>query len=123
MEEEKALTIAQRTRDEFKTMREIVLVVLETSERARNDDNHLILCVMKRLGEKITVRHSATRNRTVIDWKDITIEDLGSFETITRVRREIQNDEGKFLPTDKEIAIKRRIREETIRAYYGETYK
>lgn len=106
---------------EFKTMKELVLDVLRKSERSRNDDSWLILCVMQRLGEDLKcVRREDGSIR--IDWFNINSERLSCFETIRRVRQEIQNVHKMFLPTDPSILIKRRIRQEGIRSYYRKRY-
>jgi len=43
-----------------------------------------------------------------------------NLQTLDRVRRKIQNDDGHYLPTDKEVAEKRNIRAELIKQYYIE---
>lgn len=85
----------------------LVESVLTEDTRARNQDLWLILQVWQKkqlikcyvpfdkLGEMITP------------------------ETITRVRRKIQNDEGRLLPTDPEVLVRRRVNEELVRKFYA----
>ena len=97
---------------EFKDMEERVLRVLESSMLSRNSDKWLIFEVLQLLKFK-------TIGKTVlINFNDL--EDVPSFETITRCRRKIQNKDNKFLPTDPQVLVKRRFKEEQVRAYYGD---
>jgi hypothetical protein len=89
--------------------KKLVEEILQEDERARNQDLWLILQVWQKkqlikcyvpfdkLGEMITP------------------------ETITRVRRKIQNDEGKLLPTDAKVLVRRKVNEQLIRNFYSET--
>lgn len=119
MDVEKMERTAVKARVEFRRTKEAVERVLKEVERARNDDHYLILCVLQRQGEKITGEYDQQLKKTVIVWRIVDLKSLASFETITRCRREIQYNEGKYLPTDPEVAMKRRIRAETVREYYG----
>lgn len=104
---------------EFDKMGELVLDILARSERCRNDDHFLILKVLERLGEDIHAELAREGKGYHIVWR---IKDLGrvsSFETITRCRRHVQNTLGLWLPTDLDVALKRRIREDSVRAFYG----
>ena len=77
-----------------KTIKKIIEEILEEDEKARNDDNWLVVQVLRRLGIKIYVEYEG-------------FENLPKFESIIRTRAKIQNEEKKFLPTDEE-AEKRR---------------
>ena len=66
----------------IETLKSIVSRVLKRDERARNDDRWLILQVLKEMGYKIYIDY------------DI-LESMPSFESITRVRRSIQNNKRK----------------------------
>lgn len=104
-----------KTIKSLKTTKKLVEVVLNKKPLSRDDDKLLIIYCLKLQGMKVT----QTKEKTYT-W-EFTLQDLEqmkSFETITRVRREIQNTEGKYLPTNPEIARQRKIREETIREYY-----
>jgi len=74
------------------------------------------------MGEDIKVVFDEVQRKPMIVWKtDVDLKSLSSFETITRCRREIQNHptEPLYLPTDPEVATKRGIRQEAVRAYYA----
>lgn len=43
-----------------------------------------------------------------------------AFETVKRVRAKIQNEEGKFLPTDPGVIEKRRSREKAVKRWVKE---
>ncbi|KYC47434.1 MAG: hypothetical protein AMQ74_01684 [Candidatus Methanofastidiosum methylothiophilum] len=86
--------------NEVKRTKDLVREILAQDERARNDDKWLILKVIG----KIT--------RIYIPYQDL--EKIPSFETITRVRRKIQNEEGMYLPTKKVKGL-REDKEEIIR--------
>ena len=78
---------------EIKTVKEIILNLLETDERCRNDDKYLTYKVMRHF------------TKIYIPFEDFC--KIPAFETIKRVRAQIQNVEKRFLPTD-EIVINRR---------------
>jgi hypothetical protein len=85
----------------------LVEKILSQDMEARNNDKWLCF----RVYEEIARKHG----------KGIFIpfelfEKFPSFETITRVRRKIQNDEGKYLP-DEETQQMRRERQETMREW------
>lgn len=88
------------TGKEFKTVKELVLNLLETNPRCRNDDKYLTYMVMRNF------------TNIYINFKDF--EKMPSFETIKRTRAKIQNNEGLFPPTS-EIAIKRRKRQSEVK--------
>lgn len=85
-------------KEEARTTKKIVEEILKNDERARNDDIWLLIRVWREQGKKIYI--SANERKGLI-----------SPETITRVRRKIQNDEGKYVPTDAEIVRRRGIKE------------
>jgi len=68
-------------------LKEIVSGVLSECEKSRNSDTLLILQTLRKMGFKI-----------YIDYKEIG--EMPSFESITRVRRKLQNEEGLFLATE-----------------------
>jgi len=90
------------TGKEFKTVKALVLNLLETIPRCRNDDKYLTYMVM--------------RNFTNIYINFNDFEKMPSFETIKRARAKIQNNEGLFPPTS-EIAIKRRKRQSEVKTW------
>ncbi len=70
--------------EEHETIKTIVEGVLEDDEKARDNDIWLILQTLRRMGFHIFINYGE-------------IHKIPSFETITRIRREIQNKEGRFL--------------------------
>lgn len=85
--------------------------LLERNPDSRNSDKYLIyLYVHEVLGVPITYEQ----------WQKISGV---SFESIRRVRQKIQ-EEGRYLPTDPEVARKRGRNQEEIRNYYaGDDWK
>lgn len=86
---------------EFNKVYDLVLKLLESDMRCRNDDKWLTYRVF--------------RHFTNIY---IPFEDFGkipSFETVSRCRRKIQNKEGLFTPTDGKVVEKRCSRESFVR--------
>lgn len=91
---------------EFGQAKSAVCNVLEWDERARNDDLWLILMVWQKMQHiKLFVPY----------------EKLGVMfkpETLSRVRRHVQNDLGLFLPSDPAVLVRRKVRADLIRSYY-----
>jgi hypothetical protein len=69
------------------SLKSTVSRILKRNELARNDDRVLILEVLKEMNFDIKVNYDQ-------------IDAMPSFESITRVRRMIQNDEQKFTSDD-----------------------
>ena len=67
-------------------IKDIVRQALKEDPGSRDSDLWLIINVLRRMGFKI-----------YIDYKDIGR--MPSLETITRIRRKIQNTNGEFLPS------------------------
>lgn len=87
------------TKEEIKKVNEIVLELLEKDDRCKNDDKWLSYQVMRRF------------TNIYIPFQDF--EKIPTFETISRIRRKIQNVDHKFEPTD-ELTINRRKNREKI---------
>lgn len=87
---------------ELTNIEEQVYKILQTDFKARNDDNWLIYRIWG-LGSP------------VIPYINIT--GLPKAESITRMRRKIQNQDGNFLPTD-ETRLKRRQREKDFKLWF-----
>jgi len=98
------------TPDEIKLVGELVLELLRTDTRARNDDKYLTFRVLQRILKQSDYRLSFSLT---------DLAKLPAFETIKRVRAKIQNVDKKFLPTTRDARIKRHIREEDFRAWAG----
>lgn len=84
---------------EIQRIKDIVEETLSEDERTRNSDHWLILQVLKKMGFKI-----------YIDYKELN--EMPSFETITRARRFIQNNNGDYTPTREIDEIRNKRREE-----------
>lgn len=82
--------------------------IMETHPETRNSDTLLML----RLWES----YDAIK----INVTDQKAKELTKPSTISRVRREIQNEEGRFLPTLPGVLVRRRIEEEKIRRFYSD---
>lgn len=93
---------------EFDTTKAVVREVLKEKEKARNSDKFLIWFI----------KHEV-EGHDLNDFEEY--KDSTNPETIRRVRQEIQNDEGKFLPTDAEVLKNREFKREEIRDYYSKS--
>lgn len=99
---------------EFDTTKAVVREVLkknpesDTGVEARNSDKFLIWYI----------RHKV-EGHDLNDFSEFV--EASSPETIRRVRQEIQNSEGEFLPTSKEVLERRNFREDEIRDYFSES--
>ena len=87
---------------ELKTTKKIVESILETHKLARSNDFYLIVLYLREKGVKIDVDHRQF------------LELSGSVSTVLRMRRQIQNTDGKFLPPQS-VIDKRRQRSESFR--------
>lgn len=85
-------------------LKEIVLEVLREDIKSRNSDLWLIIQVLRKLGIRI-----------YINYEDL--DNIPSFETITRLRRIIQNNEGKYPPSP-EVDDRRNKKREECRGLY-----
>jgi hypothetical protein len=74
-----------------------VELVLSKNRLARNNDSFLIDKVLELRGVDFPCSH----------------------ESITRARRDVQNRDGLWLPTDPMVIIQRRIAEDNYRRYYS----
>jgi len=92
--------------EKHKIAKVLVEETLQEDTFSRNNDLWLCLKVWRKQGIKI-----------YIDYEHI--KEMFAPETISRCRREIQNEEGRLLPTDENVLRMRRITEETLRQYYG----
>lgn len=83
---------------ELDTVKKLVLQTLESSERARNDDEYLI--------DQVKIIDGSIKS-----------------ESICRLRRIIQNKEGLCLPTRAGVLSRRRFKQEQVQRYFGEHSK
>ncbi|MFW5902401.1 MAG: hypothetical protein ACOCTT_00765 [archaeon] len=73
-------------KNNVKSLRDTVKKVLREDERARNSDKWLVIMVLREMGFDIYVDYHQ-------------MDDMPSFESITRCRRKIQ-EKGKYLAND-----------------------
>ncbi|UOQ47766.1 hypothetical protein MUN88_17185 [Gracilibacillus caseinilyticus] len=92
----------EKIKEKFGNLKKLLYYVLENYPETRNSDNKLFIQAYRELG--------AT---SLNDLEDGQL----NISSIYRVRQEIQNKEGKFLPND-EVRHYRRTREKAIRQYY-----
>ena len=88
------------TEKELVKTENIVLQLLKDDERCRNDDKWITYKVMRRI------------TNIYIPFEDFS--KIPAFETVSRVRRKIQNSKGLFLPTDEGVIAKRSVRREVF---------
>ena len=88
----------------IKKIKEVVRDVLKEDFKSRNSDTWLIINVLKRMGFKIYINYQEIR-------------DMPSFESISRSRRDIQNNDGEFLPSQ-EVDKQRNKKREEFRDMY-----
>ena len=86
--------------------KKLVEEVLEEDIRARNNDLWLLLMVWTK------------KQQIRLDIPYSQIKDMALPESVNRVRRTIQNTEGRWLPTDPMVLLHRQFKEEVIRNYY-----
>lgn len=90
--------------------------VLSAYEDARNNDHFLIFRVYESMGFS-----SCVDRMNVTFYISMTqLNELPSCESITRLRRQIQNVEKRYLPTDLDVLIKRKFTDEDLRIFFGE---
>lgn len=87
----------------FRTKKEEVEFLLERFPQTRENDFYLQYLWLKVFGKL---------NLPFIEWN--TIKDIsGTLETVSRVRRKIQNEHGKYLPSD-EVRLQRERKRRVI---------
>jgi len=79
---------------EIQKIKDVVEEILKEDTRARNSDTWLIFQTLRAMGFNI-----------FIDFKQL--REMPSFETITRSRRYIQNNEGKYLSDEQMIKLRK----------------
>ena len=89
----------------IESLKSIISRILKRDERARDDDLWLYLKVLEEQGHKI-----------FIHWEEL--DSIPRPESISRIRRTIQNDEQQFTPSD-ETYKKRKKNFNESREYYS----
>jgi len=93
----------------IESLKSIVSRILKKDERARDDDLWLYLQVLKEQGHKI-----------FIDWDELSV--MPRPESVSRIRRTIQNDEQQFTPSDDEYNRRKKLNKES-KEYYSNLNK
>jgi hypothetical protein len=93
----------------IESLKSIVSRILKRDERARDDDLWLYLQVLKEQGHKI-----------FIDWDELSV--MPRPESVSRIRRTIQNEEQLFTPSD-ETFEKRKKNCNESKEYYSNLNK
>jgi len=75
------------SKGEIETLKNLVENILKKDERARNDDLWLYLQVLISQGHKIYINFDE-------------LESMPKPESVSRIRRQIQNNENKFTPDE-----------------------
>ena len=94
------------TKEELETTRKIVEEFLRDDILCRNSDKWLIFKVLEKICQRNGVKIFVPFN---------LFERFPAYETISRIRRKIQNDEKMFPPTDPVIVAKRTAKERRFR--------
>lgn len=127
----------EKVEREFETIREKVEYLLSIDPKSRNSDKRLFSQYLNHFTNYAIVNISSlftklnhfkitsfdlnllktNLKRIITTSLKIKPSDLPTFDSIGRVRRRIQNEEERFLPTSPEVAEKRNIRREVIEKY------
>lgn len=94
----------------METLKQYIEEVLKENEKARNDD--FVLCI------NVYVKMGFARKLPLgilINYKNI--ESAPAFESISRIRRDIQNNEHRFVPNEETRDKRKHLQEASIRHY------
>jgi hypothetical protein len=95
------------------SLKSLIYNVLESQPRSRDDDLYLTLCIWNRFYD-----HKIFKNEEGLVCVRLTdILELPREDHIKRLRAQIQNVEGKYLPTNLSVCKKRKISEQKWRDY------
>ena len=97
---------------QIKNLRKIVEAELAQTEKARNDDRFLTLAIWWRHYPEYFIVHECKHYIRADAVLSLPRED-----NIKRLRAKIQNEEGKYLPTNADVRKKRGISEEVWLKY------
>ena len=98
------------TKQEIETTRHLVEELLRTDPRTRNSDKFLIWQVLTII---------ANRNGSKVFIPFECFEKFPAYESISRVRREIQNNRGLYPATDPNVTAKRAKKQNRFRKEFG----
>lgn len=91
---------------EQKEVLQDVTEILAKDENTRNSDLWLCIQFWRKKGIRVYVNYA-------------DLDKMTTPETITRVRRIIQNNQGQYLPTNPETLYRRKVKEELLRQYFS----
>jgi len=97
----------------LKHYKEKVERILEKYEDSRNDDLVLLARYLSVFRQSLIHRDSSNRAYVYLD--EMNARKMPPSQTLANNRKVIQNEEGKYLPTDEKVRKARRIKEENIR--------
>lgn len=100
----------------MRTLKPIIERVLATHDSARNDDKLLVFYVYRELGFNCNLEHDSV----VLVLSNDDLAKMPTFEAITRIRRHIQNKEGRYVPTYAHILVQRQFSQEMVRNIFGD---
>lgn len=95
-------------------LKEKVLKVLATDPPTRDSDIRLCIAIWERYYPEFLITGSISGDKAV---KLRNLFELPREDHVKRIRAQIQNDEGRYLPTSWEVAKQRKINEERWREY------
>lgn len=100
--------------DNLKTTQELVMEILKTSHKARNNDNYLLYAVYSTVGK----RHGIDIDHMSVPTFFLHLKEYGlpSPETIRRTRQKIQAAYPELAGCD-DVEAMRKVREEIYRDY------
>lgn len=96
------------TKEKLATTKDIVKKCMRKKKQCRNSDSFLLWYFWR-----------YQQDLDLNSYSDFS--DAISASTITRCRREIQNDDNELLPTKQEVIRKRSIKEDAVRDYYSDS--
>jgi len=103
--------------DKYKKLKKITVErVLKKWEKARNNDRVLDFECLRVEFPEIKIESEGKDIKIMIPKRIMKI--LPSFESYRRIRQEL-NSEGKYLPTNEAVKIRRGRQERIIKKYYG----
>jgi hypothetical protein len=93
----------------IETLKEVIEKILRTDERARDDDLWLYLQVLMAQGHKIHINFDE-------------LDSMPRPESVSRVRRCLQNNEQKYTPSEQIAQRRVQLREESVGMWRNSQY-
>jgi hypothetical protein len=98
----------------MKNLKDKILYCLKNNEKTRNSDIYLTIAIWATFYKQDLLIKD---NKIFVDVEKLF--NLPREDSVKRIRSVIQNEEHLFLPTEKKIRDKRKIKEEEWRSYLG----